>query len=276
MVKIFLRFLRYYFTAKTRYNVHSPFVFDFVENVLEDDRWFYAFSEIEVLRRHMLADKRAVPLTDYGAGSQVSRRRERSIASLARYSGHPPFVNRMLFRLVQRYKPKKLLELGTSLGISTAYQSAAALDAYLLTIEGDPQVAHLAAQHFKLMGLQNVGLLEGRFEDLLPEALAELGRLDYLFVDGNHRKAPTLQYFRDCRAHAHEASIFVFDDIHWSAEMEAAWRDIQQDDRVTLSIDLFFFGVVFFRKDFLKKEHYTLIPWAWKPWGVGVGDFLGR
>ncbi|MCB0521757.1 MAG: class I SAM-dependent methyltransferase [Saprospiraceae bacterium] len=276
MVKLFFRFLRYYFTAKTRYNVHSPFVFDFVENVLEDDRWFYAFSEIEVLRRHMLADKRVIPITDFGAGSQVSKSKERTIASLAKYSGHQPFVNQLLFRLVQHYKPKKMLELGTSLGISTAYQSAAAMNACLVTVEGDPNVAHLAAQHFKLMELKNVGLLEGRFEELLPEALAELGSLDYVFVDGNHRKEPTLQYFRDCLSHAHENSIFVFDDIHWSAGMEAAWQEIKQHPQVTLTIDLFFFGVVFFRKEFLKKEHFTLIPWAWKPWGVGVGDFLGR
>jgi predicted O-methyltransferase YrrM len=275
LVKQLIRFLKFYFSAKTRYNVHSPFVFDFVENVLEDDRWFYAFTEIEVLRRHMLSDQRNIPITDFGAGSQVSRRKERSIASLAKYSAHKPFVNQMLFRLVLRYKPMKMLELGTSLGISTAYQAAAAERAYFITIEGDPNVAHLAAQHFRMMEVKNVALLEGRFEEQLGTALEELGQLDYLLVDGNHRQEPTLDYFRQCLPYAHEHSIFVFDDIHWSKGMEAAWASIQQHPAVTLSLDLYFFGVVFFRKDFAKKEHFKLVPWAWKPWAVGLGEFFG-
>ncbi len=224
----------------------------------------------------MLSDKRAIPITDFGAGSQVSKSKERSIASIAKYSAHKPFVNQMLFRLVQHYKPKKMLELGTSLGVSTAYQAAAAMDAYLVTIEGDPNVAHLAAQHFKMMEVTNVALLEGRFEDMLPTALEELGQLDYLFVDGNHRQEPTLQYFHQCLPSAHEHSIFVFDDIHWSTGMEAAWSAIQQHPDVTLTLDLFFFGVVFFRKDFAKKEHFRVVPWVWKPWGLGLGEFFLR
>ncbi len=274
LLKLFFRFLKYYFRAKTKYNVHSPFVYEFIEQVLEDDRWYYAFDEIEAVRKHMLKDKRKIPVTDLGAGSQVENKKERTIASLSKYSANQPFVCRMLFKIVNTYKPKTLLELGTSLGISTNYQAAASLNGKMLTIEGCPNIAHLAAGNFKLLKAKNVSLLEGSFDKMLPTAVKELGQLDYVFIDGNHRKEPTLQYFETCLAHAHSNSVFVFDDIHWSEGMEAAWETIKQHPQVTISIDLFFFGVVFFRKEQQKKEHFTLIKWEWKPWQVGLVDFV--
>lgn len=275
MVRHFLRFLKFYFRAKTRYRIHSPFVFDFVENVLEDDRWFYSFKEIEGIRKFMLADFRKISITDFGAGSQVTKNKERTISSLAKHSANQPFVCRWLFKIVNEYKPKRMLELGTSLGISSCYQSQASLGGQLVTIEGDPEVAHLAAGNFKLMKVKNIALIEGTFEEVLPMAINEMGQLDYVFFDGNHREEPTLDYFHQCLEKSHEKSIFVFDDIHWSDGMESAWEKIKEHPQVRLSIDLFFFGVVFFRKDFKKKEHYALVPWLWKPWSIGLRDFFG-
>ncbi len=273
-LRAIFRFLKYYFKARTKYNVHSPFVYDFVEDVLEDDRWYYAFSEWEALRRLLRSNKTKIQVTDYGAGSQVTGTGERSLSSLARYSAGSPYTCRLLFRIVQKYQPKTMLELGASLGISTGYQAAAALNAQFLTIEGCPNVAHYAAHHFQLMKLKNVRLLEGKFDEMLHLALKELKKLDYLFLDGNHRKAPVLRYFEQCLELADERSVFVFDDIHWSDEMEQAWEEIKRHEAVTLSIDLFFFGVVFFQKDFQAKEHYTLIPWGLKPWSLGLIDFF--
>ncbi len=274
MLKQLIRFIKFYFRAKTKYDVHSPFVYEFTEQVVEDDRWYYAFDEIEAVRGYMLKDKRSIPIKDMGAGSQVENSKERSIASLAKHSANRPFVCQMLFKIVNLYKPKTMLELGTSLGISTQYQAAASLHAQVVTIEGCPNTAHLAAGNFKLMESKNISLLEGSFDDMLPLAFKELGQLDYVFVDGNHRKKPTLKYFEQCLEHAHEKSIFVFDDIHWSKGMETAWTAIQQHPKVTLTIDLFFFGVVFFRKEHQVKEHFSLVPWEWKPWRIGLGDFF--
>lgn len=249
-------------------------MYEFTEQVVEDERWYYAFDEIEAVRGYMLKDRRTIPIQDMGAGSQVDNKKERSIASIAKHSANQPFVCQMLFKIVNLYKPKLMLELGTSLGISTNYQAAASLNGRLVTIEGCPNTAHLAAGNFKLMKAENISLLEGSFDERLPDAFAELGSLDYVFVDGNHRKEPTIRYFEKCLEHAHENSVFVFDDIHWSEGMEAAWDAIRQHPKVTLTIDLFFFGVVFFRKEQQTKEHYSLVPWVWKPWRIGLGDFF--
>ena len=274
MLPHFLRFIKYYFRAKTRYNIHSPFVFDFVENVLEDDRWFYAFSEIESYRNWLKANPALVEITDFGAGSQVTPNKIRTLASLAKHSANRPYACQLLFLIIQHYKPATLLELGTSLGISTAYQAAAALDSRIISIEGCPNVAHHATQTFQFLKVQNVVLLEGRFDEMLPVAFEEFKKLDYVFVDGNHRKEPTLRYFEKCLEHAHEGSIFVFDDIHWSEGMEAAWEEIKTHPKVKITIDLFFFGVVFFREEQQVKEHFTLIRWLWKPWKIGFFDLF--
>ncbi|MBI5916515.1 MAG: class I SAM-dependent methyltransferase [Bacteroidetes bacterium] len=275
-LRLFFRFLKFYLRAKTRYNVHSPFVFSFTEAVLEDDRWFYAFSEVEDLRDFLRNDPTKIPITDFGAGSQISGNKERSLSSLVRYSANPPFACQYLFRIVGHYKPKTMLELGTSLAISTAYQASASLDAKFMTIEGCPNVARYALKNLEILKVKNVRLLQGRFEEMLPVALKELEKLDYLFVDGNHRMEPTLQYFGQCLAQAHEQSVFVFDDIHWSAGMEEAWDSIKNHPKVTLTIDLFFFGVVFFRKEHQVKEHYRLVPWLWKPWRIGFWDLFSK
>ena len=274
MLKRLIRFIKFYFRAKTKYDVHSPFVYEFTEQVVEDDRWYYAFEEIEGVRGYMLKDKRAIPIKDLGAGSQVDNRKERTIASLAKHTANSPVICQMLFKIVNLYKPKRMLELGTSLGISTQYQAAASLNGKMVTIEGCPNTAHLAAGNFKLMKTENISLLEGAFDDVLPHAFQELGGLDYVFFDGNHRKEPTLRYFEQCLAQAHNDSVFIFDDIHWSEGMESAWATIQAHPKVTLTIDLFFFGVVFFRKENQVKEHYALVPWEWKPWRVGLGDLF--
>jgi predicted O-methyltransferase YrrM len=275
-IQILLRFLKFYWQAGTRYNVHSPFAFAFTEAVLEDDRWFYAFSEVEDLRDFLSPDRTEIEVTDLGAGSQVTPGRRRSIGNLVKYSASRPFICQWLFKTVAHTRPKTMLELGTSLGISTAYQAAASLSARFVTIEGCPNVAMYARKNLEMLNVKNVEQRVGRFEEVLPGALQSLGPLDYAFIDGNHRREPTLRYFEQCLEHAHEGSVFVFDDIHWSAEMVEAWETIRLHPRVSVSIDLFFIGLVFFRKENKVQEHFRLVPWLWKPWKIGFWDLFRR
>ncbi len=273
-IRLLIRFLRYYFRAKTRYNVHSPFVFEFIEKVLEDERAFYAFEEIEEIRDSLTSNRDKIKLTDFGAGSKFHSGRVRSIGSIARHTANRPRNCRLLFRIIDLYKPSSILELGTSLGISTLYQSAASQDAKVVTIEGDPAIADIALRNFEKAGRDDIQLVEGVFDERLPEVLNSMKAVDYAFIDGNHRKEPTLNYFNECLKHIHDKSILVFDDIHWSSEMEEAWVEIKGHPDVSLSLDLFNFGVVFFRKEFKVKEEFTLIKWSWKPWAIGVGDYF--
>ena len=263
--KILMRYLKYYSQAQNYYRIHSPFVYEFSKHVLEDDRLFYAFDELEDLRKLLVQNRKTIQVTDFGAGSHVDATKTRSVSSIAKSAATSPAFCQILFRIIDLYKPKTILELGTSLGIATLYQAAAARSAEVYTIEGCPNTAGLAQANFKRMEVDNIHLKIGQFEYVLEELLPTIGRLDYAFLDGNHRKKPTIDYFERCLKCIHDDSILVFDDIHWSEEMEEAWEEVKRHPKVTLSIDLFFCGIVFFRKEQKQKEHFTLIPSRWKP-----------
>ncbi|NUO02721.1 MAG: class I SAM-dependent methyltransferase [Saprospiraceae bacterium] len=265
----FFRYLKFYFRAHTKYDVHSPFVADFLEHTFGDDRWFYVFSTAETLRKRLLQDRTELTITDLGAGSAVFDSNHRRLCDLVRHTAVSPELGRLLFRIADWHKPATLLELGASVGISAIYQASAALDGKMIAIEGDPVLAQLARQHLKEAGLKQVAVLEGDFQSTLPGALLQLGKLDYLYVDGDHRADHTIAYFHQCADHAHSGSLFVFGDIHWSADMERAWDTIRRDSRVTISIDLYHLGLLFFRKENKEPQHFTLIQVGRKPWRMG-------
>lgn len=162
-----------------------------------------------------------------------------------------------LYRVARWANAKHILELGTSLGISTLYLAESDSNIRVVTIEGDSQRARFAKQHFEQMNRSNIQLLEGDFNTQLPKALAQLETLDLVFFDGNHSSEPTLRYFKHCMEYAHNNSVFIFDDIRWSREMFKTWQIIANHSKVTMSIDLFKMGVVFFRKD-IPKQHFVI------------------
>jgi len=183
---------------------------------------------------------------------------QRSIGSIARNAAKPAKYGQLLHRMVKYYQPSTILELGTSLGITSAYLATAAPGSRLVTMEGAVEIASRARANFSSLGLKNVEVVEGNFEATLPAFLQTTGVIDFAFIDGNHRKAPTLRYFEQLLEHQRNDSIFIFDDIHWSAEMEDAWKFIRKHPSVQCSIDLFFIGIVVFRKEFREKQQFEI------------------
>ncbi len=254
------RYLKYYITASNGkgHGIHSPFVFDFITKVLNDDRHFYAYEFIENLRQLLLTDERELIIEDFGAGSRVKKTNLRSVKDIAGSSLKPKKFGQLLFRIVDRYSPSTILELGTSLGVTTAYLAAAKLASVVVTMEGSKAVAKVAKNNFCNLNLPNIRLVEGNFDETLPATVKETGKVDLAFIDGNHRYEPTVRYYRQLLPAVHEQSILIFDDIHWSKEMEQAWDEICKDPAVMVSIDLFFIGLVFFRKENKVKQHFTI------------------
>lgn len=260
LVKIASKFIRYFLVASNGkgHGVHSPFVFDFIKNVLNDKRQFYAYESVEGIRKQMITDDSVLTIKDYGAGSIVSKTDQRKVSSIARTSLKPAKYGQLLFRIANYYKSNNIVELGTSLGVTTAYLASANTNGKVITMEGADQVAKLARKNFEQLGLNNIELIEGNFDTTLDGALQNLPSVDLAFVDGNHRKQPTLNYFYQLLEKVNESSIFIFDDIHWSKTMEEAWHEISHHSSVTLSIDLFFIGLVFFRPEQKKQQHFTI------------------
>lgn len=254
------KYSTYYITALNGrgHGIHSPFVYDFVRKVLIDKRHFYAYSQVEALRHKLLRESGVIEVEDFGAGSAISKTNQRSISSIARHAAKSKKWAQLLFRIVNYYQPSHILELGTSLGISTAYMAMANPKAQVITAEGSAAIAAQAKRNFQVLQLSSVKQVTGNFDDTLPGILATMPRLDLAFVDGNHRYEPTVRYFKQLLPHLNDASVVIFDDIHWSAEMEKAWEAVKADPAVTLSIDLFFIGLVFFSDQFKVKQHFTV------------------
>lgn len=258
--RLALKYGAYYAKASDRkgHGMHSPFVFDFIKNVLNDRTIYPEYLKIEALRKNLLADKRVLNVTDMGAGSAVNNQSKRTIAALAASAAKPPKYARLLHRLVKYYRPKNILEFGTSLGISAAYLANGNPSASVITMEGSGEIASTAIKNFESLSIQNIQVLQGNFDNLLPGLLQKINRFDLVFIDGNHRQEPTERYFNLLKPALHNDSIIVFDDIHWSKEMEMAWRNIISDSRVRCSIDLFFVGIVFLREEFREKQHFAV------------------
>lgn len=240
------------------HGVHSPFVFDFIIHVLNDKRTYDCYEKIESLRKNLLNDHSIIEVEDFGAGSAVIPFKNRIVKEIASSSLKKKKYAQLLFRIAKYYKAKSIVELGTSFGITTCYLASANADSKVYTLEGAHNIAYMAAKNFKEIHLVNIELIEGNFEKTLPLLTSKIRQIDLLFIDGNHRKTATIEYFNEFLKKSTEQSIFIFDDIHWSREMEEAWKVIQHHDSVTMTIDLFFIGIVFFSKDFKVKQHFSI------------------
>ncbi len=251
------RYASFWWRSGNAHGLHSPFVFNLYCFIIHHEGHFLAYDAVENLREELLQDHRVLEVTDFGAGSHAGATRKRKISDIARTAAKPARLGQLLFRLANHFKPATILELGTSLGLTTGYLGLARTSAALYTFEGCPAIAAQARRNFRKLGLENVTLVEGNLDHTLAPTLAGLDQVDFVFFDGNHRLKPTLRYFEQCLTKAHEGSVFVFDDIYWSAEMAQAWKQIKEHPRVLLTIDLFYLGLVFFRTN-QPKQHFSL------------------
>jgi predicted O-methyltransferase YrrM len=244
--------------AKSRHGLHSPFIYRLVDEVIYDFNNKGIYNEVEKVRAQLLSDNQVITVTDLGAGSLVNNNRQKKVSDMARHALKPAKLAQLLYRLVCDLKPRNIIELGTCLGITSLYLKNAAPDAQLFTLEGCPETAEVAKSIFKKAGINDIKQITGNFDDTLPGVIESTSQLDFVFVDGNHQKQATLNYFEWCLPKVHENTLLIFDDIYWSRGMKEAWEIIKAHPRVTVTVDLFWVGLVYFKKgqqreDFLVK-----------------------
>ena len=245
--------------AKNRHGVHSPFVYRLIDNVIYDFRTKKVYTEVEDIRNGLINDTRIITVTDLGAGSHVNNNRQKKIGDIARNALKPPKLAQLLHRLVADLRPRNIIELGTCLGTTTLYLQNAAPGAKVYTLEGCPETAGIAKETFKKGAVNNIEPTVGNFDDTLPGIIDSLPQVDFVFVDGNHQKDATLKYFEWCLPKVHENTMLIFDDIYWSQGMKEAWAQIKAHPQVTVTIDLFWIGLVFFKPGQAKEDFLVRI-----------------
>jgi predicted O-methyltransferase YrrM len=247
-------YLKHRLKAKTRHGVHSPFVYHLVDEIIYDFRAKNDYHDIEQLRSALLLDKRIIQVTDLGAGSHANNNKKKQVGTIAKNALKPARLAQLIYRLGSHFKPETIIELGTCLGITTAYLARAAPLAKVVSVEGCPETAAIAAENLKHLDIKNVKLRTGNFDTLLPGIIDRQESLDFVFIDGNHRKEATLNYFNWCLPKLSENGLMIFDDIYWSRGMKEAWHQIKAHPQVTVTIDLFWIGLVFIRPGQVKED----------------------
>ncbi len=250
-------YLKHRFTAKSRHGTHSPFVYKLADEVIYDFKDKSEYKNIEEQRKKLFNDDSVITVTDLGAGSHLNKNRTKKVSQIAKNALKSPRLAQLIYRLTKHTAPKSAIELGTCLGITTAYLAKTDANAEIITIEGCPQTAAVAKKNFETLGLNNIELHVGNFDLILPDIIAHQPSLDFVYIDGNHRKDATLNYFKWCLPKINENSLLIFDDIYWSQGMKEAWTEIKNHPDVSITIDLFWIGLVYFKKG-QAKEHFKL------------------
>jgi len=262
-------YLLHKFTAKNRHDLHSPFVYRLVDDVIYDFSDKKVYTEIEAARKRLLNDSKEITVTDLGAGSHLNNNKVKQISSIAKNALKSPRLAQLIYRLVADLQPASAIELGTCLGITTLYLHGAAPQAKVYTLEGCPQTAGVAAEVFKQEHAGNITQLTGNFDDTLHPLIDSLPQLDFVYVDGNHQKEATLRYFEWCLPKVHDNTLLIFDDIYWSEGMKEAWAAIKAHPQVTVTVDLFWIGLVYFRKGQVKEDFLIRFGMVQKsPWSI--------
>ncbi len=246
-------YIKFRLRSQSVQNLHSPFVFDFYQNVLKKK---YSSKKIETIRKDLKASDEIIDILDLGAGSSVQNTSRRKISDIARLALKSPRYAGLIHNIIEYYSFEDVIELGTSLGITTLYMQEATARP-VITIEGSPAVRKKAEEVFNSWPDPRPKLLLGNFDDILPDVLDDLRGNFILYIDGNHTYEATMRYFHLSMKYAAPYSLIIFDDIYWSAEMTKAWKEIISDDIVPLSIDLYQLGLIFLNPDILEKQNFT-------------------
>jgi predicted O-methyltransferase YrrM len=255
-IKSYLQFLWY---SKNEHAVHSPFVFTLITKCFYDQKSKPEYAVLKNYRNSLLKNHNTIEVTDFGAGSKVFKSNTREISKIAKTAGISPKRAELLFRIVNYFQPENILEIGTSLGLATSALSlgsrSVGIKSNISTLEGCPETAKVAQKQFKKFGLTNINSEVTEFNAYL----SKLQTLNFklIYFDGNHQKQATLDYFEILLPTITNETVWIFDDIHWSLEMEEAWEIIKKHPKVTVTIDTFQWGFVFFRRE-QPKEHFVI------------------
>lgn len=253
MQHIIKSYLKFIWNSTNAHGVHSPFVYQLVQKCFYDKTKYPEYSVLDKYRNSLLANKNTIEVTDFGAGSRVFKSNTRAVNQIAKNAGISPERAKLLFRIVNYFQPRNILEIGTSLGLAT---SALALRKFtaVTTLEGCPETMKQCQLQLQKFNINNVNCVNTEFESYLKTLNFKPQTLNLIYFDGNHSKKATLDYFELLLPTIDNETVWIFDDIHWSTAMEEAWEIIKKHPKVTVTIDTFQWGIVFFRNEQVKED----------------------
>ncbi len=248
-------YIKFLFTSTNQHGVHSPFVYNFVTKCLYDKTNHDAYKKLRNYRKSLQNSKIFLQITELGEGSKKLNKQQRKVSEMASISSSSVKNTKLLYRVSKYFKFNSILELGTSLGLGTYALALANKNSKITTIEGCPNTSNFTKSRLTELKVNDTTFLNGEFKNLIPTLKEK--KFDFIFFDGHHNKSATIKYFESLLPKTHNETVFVFDDIYWSRGMTEAWEFIKAHQSVTVSVDCFHLGFIFFRKE-QAKEHFKI------------------
>ena len=257
MLYIIKSYFKFLWDSKNQHGVHSPFVFSLVTKCFYDKKPKAEYKLLKQYRNDLLQNKNTIEVTDFGAGSRVFKSNTRQISKIAKTAGITEKRAELLFRIVNYFQPESILEIGTSLGLATSALSLGNLKAKITTLEGCPETSGVAQKQFQKFSLYNIETVVTEFTKHFKNYQLSTVNYQLIYFDGNHSKKATLEYFEMLLPTITNDTVWIFDDIHWSADMDEAWEIIKKHPKVKVTIDTFQWGLVFFRYE-QEREDFVI------------------
>ncbi|MCG1036649.1 O-methyltransferase [Polaribacter sargassicola] len=251
-----IEYLYFLLKSTNQHGVHSPFIYNLTTKCFYTKQNHKLWDRFKKVKQQLLENKKVIKVTDFGSGSKVFKSNKRKVSKIAKIAGISSKKAKTLIKIVDYFKPTNILEIGTSIGLGTSAIKIANKNALITTLEGCTETSKIANDLFINNKFDKINIITGGFKTTLPQTVKN-NKFDFIYFDGNHTKTSTLHYFETCLETTNNNSVWIFDDIYWSDEMKQAWIEIKKHNKVTVTVDVFHFGIVFFRKE-QAKEHFKI------------------
>ncbi len=252
----FKTFIQYLLKSTNQHGIHSPFVYEFVTQCLYVKTPKNKLKSLRDLRQPLLKSQQELEVVDEGKGSQQFNSNTRKVSAIAKNAGMGWHQSKLIFKIINYFNIKNTLELGTSVGLGSLAMATNQSNNHINTVEACPKTSKFAKRYFEQNNLSDIQVYTSEFQSFLNQ-LPKDKIYDLIYLDGHHQKDATLHYFEQLKSHIHDNSLIILDDIYWSKGMQEAWQTICQDDKVKVSIDLYFWGIIFFKPE-LSKQHFKI------------------
>ena len=254
-----IKYITYIFIARHKkgHGIHSPFLYDLIINTFNNSFQYETYSRIEKLRKIIRTDRQNYIYTNYRPSQNVYTRHPRKVSDVVKKTAISPKHARLIFRLINKFNPNVSLELGTGVGVTTAYIASAKKHNIVYTVDKNNELTDYARHNLQYLDIENVRIINDTFEEAIKKIIRLNKKIDFLLIDGNHTKTATITYLSQMYSLFHNDTIIIIHDIHWSPEMESAWKTIINNPDIKLAIDLFFMGIIFFKSE-LNKQNFVI------------------
>jgi len=246
---MFFNFFKHWLLEIDNHSLHSPYLFNLYTSSIKSAKGIQPDSRIEELRKLYEKDHQIVPGDVFGAGSRFRKKKANRLSYITRRGLSRSKYSVLLLSLINYFKCRIVLELGTSIGLNTLYLSKGKFVEKVITFEGNRHLAEIAQSHFESIPDIQIDLVIGNIDHTFKKWLEQNKRIDFVFLDANHTAEATARYVELAITWLVRPFILVIDDIYWSAGMTKAWNQICSYPQRKLCLDFFQMGILIFDEE---------------------------